>query len=88
MDEAELRAQLVPRQTLAGGPRVALRYDSGDYDGYNFLRAGLRGSVLAYATPEIQRRQIWPRESYWVQLDCDAPDSPGRLFDIDRLQRL
>ena len=88
MDAIKLAGQRTPRQTLATGQRVALRYDSGDYDGYNFLRAGLRGTVLGYATPEIQRRQIWPRESYWVRLDCDAPDSVGRLFDLDRLEPL
>ena len=36
----------------------------------------------------IARRQIWPRESYWVRLDCDARDSVGRLFDLDRLEPL
>jgi hypothetical protein len=85
MDAARLTGQLVPQQTLRAGQRVALRYDSGDYDGCNFLRAGLRGTLLGYATPEIQRRQIWRRESYWVRLDCDAPDSVGRLFELDRL---
>ena len=44
--------------------------------------------MLGYATPELQRRQIWPRESYWVRLDCDARDSVGRLFDLDRLEPL
>ena len=44
--------------------------------------------MLGYVTPEIQRRQIWPRESYWVRLDCDAQDSVGRLFDLDRLEPL
>jgi hypothetical protein len=65
---------------------VELRYDTGDYDGHNFLRAGLRGLVLGYATPELQRRLIWPRESYWVRLECDTPDSAGRLFDRERLK--
>ena len=88
MDERKLAGQLIPRQTLAAGQRVALRYDGGDYDGHNFLRAGLRGTVLGYATPELQRRQIWPRESCWVRLDCDAQDSVGRLFDLDRLEPL
>jgi hypothetical protein len=64
MDETRLVGQRIPSQTLARSQRVALRYDSGDYDGHNFLRAGLRGTVLGYATPEIQRRQIWPRDSY------------------------
>ena len=67
---------------------MELRYDSGDYDGHNFLRASLRGTVLAYATREIQQRQIWPRESYWVRLECDAPDSVGRLFDGDRVNEM
>jgi hypothetical protein len=80
------RAQRIPRQTLVAGQRVELRYDSGDYDGYNFLRAGLRGTVLGYASPDIQRRQVWPTESYYVRLDCDAPDSLGRVFDVDRLR--
>jgi len=71
---------------LSAGNRVELRYDSGDYDGYNFLRAGLRGTIIGYATPEIQRRQAWPGESYYVRLDCDTPDSLGRLFDVDRLR--
>jgi hypothetical protein len=79
--------QRAPDQTLRPGWR-ALLYDSGDYDGYNFLRAGLRGTIVGYATPEIQARQIWPRESYWVRLDCDSPDSVGRLFDADRLRML
>jgi hypothetical protein len=82
----DMAKQTVPRPSLARGARVALIYDSGDYDGHNFLRAGLRGTVLGYATPEIQRRQVWPKESYWVRLDCDAPDSVGRLFDADRLR--
>jgi hypothetical protein len=86
MDEARLRDQRTPPQSLGRGARVELRYDSGDYDGYNFLRAGLRGTVLEYATPDIQRRQVWPRESYYVRLDCDAPDSIGRVFDVDRLK--
>jgi hypothetical protein len=88
MDEVKLRAQSVPAQTLVAGRRVELAYDAGDYDGHNFLRAGLRGTVLAYATPELQRRQIWPRESYWVRLECDAPDGAGRLFDRDRLKAI
>jgi hypothetical protein len=78
--------QLTPRQTLAVNSRVELRYDSGDYDGYNFLRAGLGGTVVGYATPEIQRRQVWPEESYYVRLDCDTPDSIGRVFNVDRLR--
>jgi hypothetical protein len=77
--------QTAPAPTLRGGERVELRYDVGDYDGHNFLRAGLRGTVLGYATPDIQRRQVWPTESYYVRLDCDAPDSVGRVFDRDRL---
>lgn len=78
--------QRTPPQTLRAGQRVQLRYDSGDYDGYNFLRAGLRGTVVGFATPDIQRRQVWPDESYYVRLDCDSPDSIGRVFDIDRLK--
>ncbi len=78
--------QAAPKQTLDVGTRVALRYDSGDYDGYNFLRAGLEGAVIGYATPDIQRRQVWPEESYYVRLDCDTPDSLGRTFSIDRLR--
>lgn len=77
--------QIAPRQSLDAGIRVELRYDSGDYDGYNFLRAGLRGTVVAFATPDIQRRQVWPEESYYVRLDCDTPDSIGRVFNVDRL---
>jgi hypothetical protein len=86
LDESKFRKQTIPRQTLVAGQRVELRYDSGDYDGSNYLRAGLRGTVLAYATPDIQRRQIWPEESYYVRLDCDTSDSIGRVFDIDRLR--
>lgn len=82
----EVPKQSAPAPSLVRGDRVALVCDSGDYDGCNFLRAGLRGTVLDYATPEIQRRQVWPRESYWVRLDCDSPDSVGRLFDADRLR--
>lgn len=79
-------AQTSPRQTLAAGVRVELRYDSGDYDGCNLLCAGLRGTVLGFATPDIQRRQVWPEESYYVRLDCDTPDSIGRVFNLDRLR--
>jgi hypothetical protein len=86
MDEARFRKQRTPRQTLVPGQRFELRYDSGDYDGANYLRAGLRGRVLEYATPDIQKRQIWPTESYYVRLECDTADSIGRIFDIDRLK--
>ena len=62
----------MPPQTLSAGDRVELRYDS---DGYNFLRAGLRGTVVGYATPDIQRRQVWPEEL--CTPDRDTPDSIG-----------
>jgi hypothetical protein len=82
----------VPRRALLSHSRRGsvrqFRYDSGDYEGHNFLRAGLRGTVLAYATPELQRRQLWLRESYRVRLECDAPDSVGRLSDCDRLEAI
>jgi hypothetical protein len=88
LNERQLRGQKAPPQTLAVGQRVELRYDIGDYDGANYLRAGLAGTVIGYATPDIQRRQIWPAESYYVRLDCDAPDSIGRVLDSDRLRVL
>jgi hypothetical protein len=79
-------AQDLPAQTLQRGQRVALRYDIDDYDGYNLLRAGLQGTVIGYATADIQRRHVWPSESYYVRLDSDAPDSLGRILDRDRLR--
>jgi hypothetical protein len=86
MDRSPLEAQAPPPASLATGARVRLRVDIGDYDGHNYLRAGLLGTVLGYATPDIQRRQVWPRESYYVRLDCDTPDSLGRVLDVDRLR--
>lgn len=41
------------------------------------LKAQIHGRVavvLAYATPDIQRRQVWTAESYYVRLEDDAPN--------------
>ena len=88
MNETTFTGQVIPTQTLSSGDRVELSYDSGDYDGFNFLRAGLQGMVVGFATADIQKRQIWPEESYYVRLDCDTPDSIGRVFNRDRLSRI
>lgn len=58
---------------LSPGTRVMI--DASFLD-FTPLRAQIHGRtaiVLRYATAEIQRRQVWTEETYFVRLESDAP---------------
>ena len=63
--------QKTPSRTIEDGSRVVTTRDVAYLGGWNSNSryAGATGVVVGYATPEIQERQIWPTESYYVSLD-------------------
>jgi hypothetical protein len=66
-----MEAQQVPEQTVAVGTRIVTTSDIAYVGGWNRQshHKGEAGTVVEYAAPEIQTKQLWPWESYYVELD-------------------
>lgn len=76
-----------PTRTLEDGTRVQLTDSIGEYDGAGYVAKGAVGTVIAYATPELKRKQVWTEESYYVRLDFD-PEKTRRVLDRHKLEEL
>jgi hypothetical protein len=66
--------QTAPTQTVPVGARIVTTDTICILGGYNANTRdrGAPGKVISYATPEIQRNQVWPTESYRILLDGET----------------